>query len=242
MLDKDGHGCFAGCFLEESMATLRSECKNVVPVRLDVTNAESVAQAAAIIAKHVEGRGLDGVVNNAGILISPGPVEWIPVESVERMLKVNVLGTVAVTKSVLPLIRKAHGRIVNVASIAGRVGLPANGAYCASKFAVEGFSDVLRREMADWDVSVSNQGRCGYSGYSIGLQNRTTGCWWAACLQVHIIEPGVFKTTNLYKTFISDMDKMWAALPNDVQRDYGEDFYKTSRFKLENYVSQQVIS
>lgn len=64
----------------------------------------------------------------------------------------------------------------------------------------------------------------------------------AGGLQVHIIEPGVFKTTNLYKTFISDMDKMWAALPNDVQRDYGEDFYKTSRFKLENYVSQQVIS
>jgi NAD(P)-dependent dehydrogenase (short-subunit alcohol dehydrogenase family) len=131
MLDKAGHGCFAGCYCDESMAVLRSECKNVVPVRLDVTNADSVALAAATIAKHTEGRGLDGVVNNAGILISPGPVEWISVDSVERMLKVNVVGTVSVTKSVLPLIRQAHGRIVNVASIAGRVGLPANGGKCA---------------------------------------------------------------------------------------------------------------
>ena len=68
------------------------------------------------------------------------------------MYRVNVLGTVATTQQFLPLIRKAQGRIVNVASIAGRVGLPTQPAYCASKHAVEGLSDVLRQDMLPWGV------------------------------------------------------------------------------------------
>jgi NAD(P)-dependent dehydrogenase (short-subunit alcohol dehydrogenase family) len=70
------------------------------------------------------------------------------------MFEVNVLGTAAVTQSVLPYIRASQGRIVCVASIAGRVGLPTEAAYCASKFAVEGYAECLRRDMIPWGVSV----------------------------------------------------------------------------------------
>merc|ERR1739848_178465 len=83
------------------------------------------------------------------------------------MYEVNVIGIVRVTQSVLPLLRKSQGRIVNVASIAGRVGLPGQPAYCASKYAIEGLSDVLRFDMAPWGVSV------------------------------HIIEPGVFPNWHI---------------------------------------------
>ena len=136
---------------------------------LDVTDEASVTQCARIIGDEVA--ALDGVVNNAGLLVTPGPTEWTTLDSFRRMYDVNVLGLVAVTKSVLPLIRKGRGRVVNVASIAGRMGLPNQPAYCATKFAVEGFSDVLRKEMLPWGVTV------------------------------HIIEPGIFKTTALYASY-----------------------------------------
>lgn len=70
------------------------------------------------------------------------------------MFDVNVIGTAAVTQSVLPLIRASKGRIVCVSSIAGRVGLPTEAAYCASKYAVQGYADTLRRDMIAWGVSV----------------------------------------------------------------------------------------
>lgn len=148
---------FAGVFLSQSVGELSSEYEgkgNVVPIQVDVTSEDSVRAAAEFITEQLNGSGLDGVVNNAGLLVTPGPVEWTPIEAYKRMLDVNVIGMASVTKSVLPLIRKARGRIVNVASIAGRVGLPGQPAYCASKYAVEGYSDVLRRDMAPWGVTV----------------------------------------------------------------------------------------
>ena len=197
-LDDAGHRVFAGVFLPDSIATLRSEqSERVIPIRLDVTDPASVTECAKIIGDEVA--HLDGVVNNAGLLVTPGPTEWTTLDSFRRMYDVNVLGLVAVTKSVLPLIRKGRGRIVNVASIAGRMGLPNQPAYCATKFAVEGFSDVLRKEMMPWGVTV------------------------------HIIEPGVFNKTGLYDTYTRDFEKMWDALPASVQRDYGETYYRTSR-------------
>jgi retinol dehydrogenase-16 len=87
--------------------------------------------------------GLWGLVNNAGISIPSGPNEWMKKQDFAHVLDVNLLGLIEVTLSMLPLVRKARGRVINVASVLGRVSL-CGGAYCISKYGVEAFSDSLR--------------------------------------------------------------------------------------------------
>lgn len=185
---------FAGCYTQEAADTLTAQDNCVIGVRLDVTKEDSVLAAAKVIESNLGGKGLDGVVNNAGVMSTAGPVEWTPLNDYRRMIEVNVLGTVSVTKSVLPLIRKARGRIVNVASVAGMIGLPSQSAYCVSKYGVEAFSDVLRRDMLPWGVSV------------------------------HVIEPGVYKNTGLYQTYQRGLDKLWEGLSPELKADYGQPF------------------
>lgn len=87
--------------------------------------------------------GLWGVVNNAGVSVPSGPCDWLSIEDYKSMLDVNLHGVIAVTLSVLPLIKKAKGRVVNVASVFGRIS-PFGGPYCVSKYGVEAFNDSLR--------------------------------------------------------------------------------------------------
>jgi NAD(P)-dependent dehydrogenase (short-subunit alcohol dehydrogenase family) len=122
----------------------------VEPVRLDVTDEGSIAAAA-------QGLGdapLAGLVNNAGISVS-GPLEFVPLDEWRRQLEVNVLGQVAVTQAFLPALRRARGRIVNISSVGGRVAVPMLSPYNASKFAIEGLSDSLRRELRPLGVDVA---------------------------------------------------------------------------------------
>jgi NAD(P)-dependent dehydrogenase (short-subunit alcohol dehydrogenase family) len=120
-------------------------------VRLDVTDPASIA-AAAERAGDGDG-GLAGLVNNAGVAIT-GPLEFMPIEELRRQLEINVIGQVAVTQALLPALRRARGRIVNISSVAGRVALPLAGPYAASKYALEAISDSLRREVASQGVRV----------------------------------------------------------------------------------------
>jgi NAD(P)-dependent dehydrogenase (short-subunit alcohol dehydrogenase family) len=94
------------------------------------------------------------VVNNAGVGRG-GPLEYLPLEIWREQLEVNVLGQVAVTKAVLPFIRAAHGRIVFIGSIGGRVATSLMGPYGASKFAIEAIGESLRGELHPWGISVS---------------------------------------------------------------------------------------
>jgi NAD(P)-dependent dehydrogenase (short-subunit alcohol dehydrogenase family) len=122
----------------------------VEPVKLDVTDEASISKAA-------EGLGaapLAGLVNNAGISVS-GPLEFVPLDEWRRQLEVNVIGQVAVTQAFLPALRRARGRIVNVSSVGGRVAVPLLSPYHASKFAIEGLSDSLRRELRPLGVQVA---------------------------------------------------------------------------------------
>lgn len=125
----------------------------VVPVLLDVTDSEQIAAAAEVI-REATGGVLHGVVNNAGMAVA-GPLEFLPPESLRRQFDVNVVGQVAVTQAVLPMIRAARGRIVMIGSIAGRSALPFVGPYSASKFALEAIADTLRVELMPWGVHVS---------------------------------------------------------------------------------------
>ncbi len=97
----------------------------------------------------------DILVNNAGYG-EPGPVELVTEEDARRQLEVNLFSPALMIREVLPLMRaRRFGRIVNVSSVAGRLGYPLFGWYCASKHALEGLSDALRLEVAPWGVRVS---------------------------------------------------------------------------------------
>jgi len=125
----------------------------VTPVLLDVADSGSVAAAAAEIARLVGDAGLAGLVNNAGIA-SFGPLEQEPMARFEEIFRVNVFGVQALTQALLPLVRRARGRIVNVSSGNGKLAFPFAGPYSASKFALEALSDSLRMELAPWGIHV----------------------------------------------------------------------------------------
>ena len=131
----------------------------VVGVRLDVTDAASIAAAVAVAETMADGRGLAGLVNNAG-LTAIGPLEAASLAAVRELFEVNVFGVLAVTQAALPALRRGRGRIVNIGSIAGRSALPFMGSYSASKHAVEALTDALRVEVHPWgiDVAIVNAG------------------------------------------------------------------------------------
>lgn len=121
----------------------------IKPLELDITNADHVAALNDQLPDH-----LDGVVNNAGIAVL-GPVETVALDDWRHQFEVNVFGQVAVTQAVLPRIRASHGRIVFISSTGGRTATTMEGAYSASKFAIEGLADVLRIELRPWKIPVS---------------------------------------------------------------------------------------
>jgi NAD(P)-dependent dehydrogenase (short-subunit alcohol dehydrogenase family) len=125
---------------------------NIEPVILDITDQ---AQIDALLARvdGDPGRPLSVLVNNAGILLN-APIETLSLADWRRLFDVNLFGHVAMTKAFLPALLGCEGRIVNVSSIGGRVAMPTYGPYAASKFALEAFSDVLRREVGRFGVTV----------------------------------------------------------------------------------------
>jgi NAD(P)-dependent dehydrogenase (short-subunit alcohol dehydrogenase family) len=154
-LDKLGLRVFAGVRRQADAEALKSKASSrLVAIALDVADTLSVSTAASAVAGAVGDAGLDGLVNNAGVVVT-GPVEFLPLPELRRQLEINVVGQVAVTQAFLPLIRAARGRIVNMGSIAGRLATPFSSAYGASKFALEALTDALRLELAPWGISVS---------------------------------------------------------------------------------------
>ncbi|WP_460849336.1 SDR family oxidoreductase [Nocardioides ultimimeridianus] len=144
----------AGVRTDEAAASLAAASPGVRPVLLDVTDPTSVKDAATVVADATGGRGLGGLVNNAGIQ-AVGPWELLPVDRVRDLLETNVLGQVAVTQAVLPQLRAARGRIVFISSLSGAVALPFLGAYAASKHAVEAIGDSWRRELRPHGIRVA---------------------------------------------------------------------------------------
>jgi NAD(P)-dependent dehydrogenase (short-subunit alcohol dehydrogenase family) len=154
-LDRLGFQVFAGVRRDEDAERLSGEASGSLrPVKIDVTSADSIREAAALVTAALAGDRLAGLVNNAGIAVS-GPVEYLPVDEVRKQLEVNFIGHVAVTQAFLPLLRRSRGRVVNIGSVGGEVALPFLSPYAASKHAIEGFTDSLRREVEPLGVFVS---------------------------------------------------------------------------------------
>lgn len=153
-LDELGWQVFAGVRSGEAGEELARGRPTVTPVQLDICDEDSVAAARGRIAGDLDGRGLDALVNNAGLVVQ-GPLELVPLHALRRQFEVNVIGQVAVTQAVLPLLRAARGRVVNVSGAAARVAVPMLGAISASKAALESVSDALRMELKHQGVRVS---------------------------------------------------------------------------------------
>jgi NADP-dependent 3-hydroxy acid dehydrogenase YdfG len=119
---------------------------------VDVTDGDEVAR---VMGRAEEEHGPVGVLVNCAGVLHLGPFLTQSVETWRHTLDVNVLGTVNPIRAVLPgMLARGAGTIVNVSSVAGRQGFPGHTAYCASKFAVEGLSASLRREVASKGVRV----------------------------------------------------------------------------------------
>jgi NAD(P)-dependent dehydrogenase (short-subunit alcohol dehydrogenase family) len=133
--------------------------ENFVPLLFDVTDEAAVQVSADRVGGELGAVALDGLVNNAGIEIA-GPLACLPVDQFRKQLEVNLVGPLIVTKAFLPLLgadpaRKGEpGRIVNISSTSGKIAGPFTGAYSASKFGLEGFSDSLRRELILFGIDV----------------------------------------------------------------------------------------
>lgn len=154
-LDRMGFTVYAGVRKEADGAALVTEASpRLVPLIVDVTDAATIASAKATVEAAAAGRGIAGLVNNAGVAVG-GPLEYVPIDDLRRQLEVNVVGQVAVTQAFLPMLRQAKGRIVNIGSISGRMATPFVGPYAASKFALEAITDALRLELRPWGIGVS---------------------------------------------------------------------------------------
>lgn len=146
-----GWRVFATCRKEEDAARLRAE--GFESWRLDYADEDNVAAGAAEALERAGGR-LDALFNN-GAWALPGPAEDLPREGLRAIFEANLFGPHQLACAVLPAMRKAGGgRIVNCSSVLGMVAAPYRGAYNATKFALEGLTDTLRREISDTPVKV----------------------------------------------------------------------------------------
>lgn len=153
-LDDQGFHVFAGLYNfteKDSLVQRLSSGATVFP--LDITRQEDINAAYDLVKQKTN--TLHALVNNAGIILT-GYIDWISLESMRNLMDVNFFGHVAMTKKFLPLlIIKRDSRVINICSVAGFLASQANSAYSASKYALESFSDCLRREMFPWGLRVS---------------------------------------------------------------------------------------
>jgi len=150
-LAAEGYYVYAAARKEDDLRALDA-IENVDSIRLDVTRPEEIAAAVEVVRK--AGRGLHGLVNNAGVAVV-GPLTETKEEDLRFVFDVNVFGPYRVTKAFAPLILESGGRITTISSIAGILSRPPLGAYSMSKHAVEAFGDTLAAELEPKGVKVS---------------------------------------------------------------------------------------
>ena len=146
--------------LEDSIELQRKFSKSFFPVKFDVTKKDEIKKAKKEVEKILSDNNsyLSCVINNAGIALG-GPIRYLDVDIFRKQFEVNFFGLIEVTKSFLDLLidnnkYKMKNKIINIGSISGKRSYPFVGPYTASKHALEGFTDSLRRELLIHDVDV----------------------------------------------------------------------------------------
>ncbi len=145
--------------LEDAQRLTEEFGDKFTPLIFDVTNEESVREAAEKVSNKINNNNLLGLVNNAGIA-KGGPLMHQPIAEFSKQIEVNLIGQLIVTQAFLPLLgtnstfKGKPGRIINISSVGGKIASPFLGAYSASKFGLEAFSEALRRELILYGIDV----------------------------------------------------------------------------------------
>ncbi|CAL4107352.1 unnamed protein product, partial [Meganyctiphanes norvegica] len=211
-LDHLGFKVYACCMQPEGdgARSLQESATNGLKVlKMDVTNDDDVAQATTLLKQDLGDGKLWCIVNNAGIA-EFSEVELCPMSRYQQVLDVNTLGPLRVTKAFLPLLRKARqGRVIIVASLAGRFTFPGWTPYSMSKHAAVSLADGLRQELVKWNISV------------------------------HTIESSFYKTPIANAAAnIKSTNQSWEATPEDIRRSYGEAYIEDFRNYIRKSVAK----
>ena len=146
-LNSDGHKVY-GTYRKDS-----NQIPGVTYLKADVQDEESLKNAVNHVIEQ-EGR-IDTVISNAGMGVG-GPLEFTSIEDAQRQMDVNFMGMVRLLNQVVPIMRKQHhGHIICISSIGGLMGLPYQGMYSASKFAIEGYCEALRLEVRQFGIHIT---------------------------------------------------------------------------------------
>uniref|UniRef100_A0A8R1HQM9 Uncharacterized protein n=1 Tax=Caenorhabditis japonica TaxID=281687 RepID=A0A8R1HQM9_CAEJA len=210
-----GMPVFAGCLTRQGIESLSVDAKKFIgksgekgrengrldAFLMDVTSDESVEKVAKRLEeKCQEFGGLHAVVNNAGITGKHIADDFLDMEEYLKVAEINLWGPVRTTQAVKKLLKRAKGRVVQVASICARVGLPGLGPYTAAKYGVSGYCDVIRQELRPFGISV------------------------------HILEPGFFDTPLINRQKIdAEIQEAWELAPSEVKKEYGVQYFQDSR-------------
>lgn len=199
-LDSLGLHVFAGCLTQDGAQQLKQETSTKLKTMpLDITSSESITNAFNFIKANLStDSDFWGLVNNAGIS-RLGEIEFVTIPDFEESMKVNFIGHVEMTKTFLPLLKKSKGRIVNIVTMSTKLIGQSNSSYIASKCALLGLSESLRREKAPWGIHVS------------------------------AVLPGTYKTEIVNMDTIEVyMRKRWEDAPDDIKQEYGAEYIEDS--------------
>ncbi|XP_052270425.1 17-beta-hydroxysteroid dehydrogenase type 6-like isoform X2 [Dreissena polymorpha] len=216
-LDRKGVNVFAGCLTKQGANKLEQETSSrLTTILVDVAKKESVKGAFDLISRRLAEKGLWGLVNNAGVIAAYAPAELTSLEQFEKVIQVNLMGTIYVTHTFLPLVRKSRGRIVNVSSVMATCPFPGISHYVTSKAAIKMFTSCLRRELLRTGVTA------------------------------HTIEPGAFNTALTDHSRLTSMMQTGLHGASEEQRQfYGGNIAKYVMFAIKQrhkYVNSHPIN
>ncbi|KAM8934074.1 dehydrogenase/reductase SDR family member 9 [Pelodytes ibericus] len=193
--DERGFQVLATCYTEAGAVQLNDETsERLKSIHLDVTDPDNVKRVGLWAKEIVGDRGLWGLINNAGIMGTLAPMDWLTLEDIREPIEVNLIGLIHVTLTMLPLIKKAKGRIVNISSVGGRVAA-SGGGYFSSKYGVEGFNDSLRRDMKAFGVKV-------------------------LCIEPGLFKTPLSDAKKVLEQRI----QIWNTLPQEIKEEYGDNY------------------
>ncbi|XP_040532687.1 dehydrogenase/reductase SDR family member 9 isoform X1 [Gallus gallus] len=198
-LDKRGFFVIAACATEQEGQELRScSSLSLKTVNLDLADSSSISRAIAFVTEETEGKGLFGLVNAAEGTTPAAPTDWLRIDDFHSELEVNLLGLIEITLKLLPLLKKAKGRVVNLINAKGFMAF-VGGGYNLSKWGMESFSDILRRDIQHFGVKVS------------------------------IVGHSFFNTEANSGIMERDLLRLWNRLPNEIRDSYGEKYFSEYR-------------
>lgn len=212
-LDDIGFTVFAGFSKKhdnEDADLLKDEGTGRMKIlQLDVTSETQILEASLYVTEHLPD-GADGLwaIVHGETMVALGEIEWIPFSVLRKSIDINLLGAARLTQIMLPLIRRAGGRVVFLSSALAKIPAPIRGAQCATQAGIEGLAICLRQELRPRGVDVS------------------------------VIATGEFSAGNAWLDDSSLLDQakfMWSSLSDEQRRSYGEDHFETAIRSLEKY-------